>query len=131
MLKEVFKKKNIKNIESFKTDVRKFAKDNDLIFQESDESEQTKWVCQMKKESKITLGLTAKAITVIIDDFSEDTLKISVGEGKWISKIAGSAATMVLAGPLLLVVGATTVTGIFGQIKLINKINNLVEVNFD
>lgn len=130
-MKEIFKNKDIKRINNFKRDIRKFAKENNLVFQESNEKDQSKWVCQMKRESKLTLGVASKAITIIIDDFSDSTIKISVGEGKWMSKIAGSAATAILSGPLFLVVGTTTVTGIFGQVKLMRQINSLIEANFD
>lgn len=99
--------------------------------QETDEEEgSTQWFCQVKKESKLTLGVGSKATTVIIDDFSDGTIKISVGQGKWLSKIAGSAATAFVTGPLFLLTGAVAVTGILGQVKLTNEIHNLIDVNF-
>lgn len=131
-MKELYKKKDYENIRAFKNDIRLFAKENELVLQETSETSDTaKWVCQMKKDSKFTLGIASKAITIIIDEFSDDTIKISVGEGKWLSKIAGSAATMIVSGPLLLIAGATTVTGIFKQAKLISQVQNLIEVNFN
>jgi len=131
-MKEIYKKKNKDNIQSFKEDIRLFAKQEGLVIQETDEAEDsTQWVCQVKKESKLTLGVSSKATTIIIDDFSDDTIKISVGQGKWLSKIAGSAATTLVTGPLFLLTGAVAVTGIFGQVRLTNKIHNLIDVNFD
>lgn len=131
-MKELYKKKSLENIQSFKNDIRLFAKENELVIQETDETgDSPQWVCQMKKESKISLGIASKATTIIIDKFSDDTLKISVGQGKWLSKIAGSAATALVTGPLFLIAGATAVTGIFGQMSLTKRILDLVEVNFE
>lgn len=130
-MKELYKKKNLENIQSFKNDIRLFAKENELVMQETDETDDSvQWVCQMKKESKMSLGIASKATTVIIDEFSNDTIKISVGQGKWLSKIAGTAATALVTGPLFLIAGATAVTGVFRQMSLTRDILNLIEVNF-
>lgn len=131
-MKEIYKKKDQKNIQSFKNDIRLFAKENELAIQETDEAEDSvQWVCQMKKDSKFTLGIASKATTIVIDEFSEDTIKISVGQGKWLSKMGGSALTMLVSGPLILFTGAVTLSGVFGQMSLTNKVRELVEVNFE
>lgn len=130
-MKEVYKKKNPEKVKAFKNDIRLFAKENELVIQETDETDSIKWICQLKKESKLTLGIASKALTIVIDEFSDDTIKISVGEGKWLPKIAGSAVTMVTSGPLFLLAGATTANGIFKQIKLAKQVQNFIEINFD
>lgn len=129
-MKELFKKKNYGQLEAFKNDIRIFAEENKLKFQEASDSE-FEWVCQMRNSSKLSFGVASSAVTIIIDDFSEDTIKIRVGKGKWMSKIAGSAATMLIPGPLLLVAGAATVTGISKQMNLTKQINNFIDIHFN
>ena len=129
-MKEIFKKKNHEQLEAFKNDIRTFANENKLKFQEASDGE-FEWVCQMRKNSKLTFGVASSAITIIIEDFSEDTMKIRVGKGKWMSKLAGSAATMLIPGPLLLVAGAATVTGISKQMNLTKQISNFIDIHFN
>jgi len=129
-MKEIFKKKKYEQLKAFKNDIRMFAGESKLKFQEASDSE-FEWVCQIRKNSKLTFGVASSAITIIIDDFSEDTIKIRVGKGKWMSKIAGSAATMLIPGPLLLVAGVATVTGISKQMNLTKQINNFIDIHFN
>lgn len=128
-MQEIFKKKNSQQLETFKNDIRLFAEDNKLKFQEASHSEFT-WICQLRKNSKLTFGVASSAITIIVEDFSEDTIKIRLGKGKWMSKLAGSAATLLIPGPLLLVAGAATVTGISKQMTLSKQINNFIDIHF-
>lgn len=129
-MKEIFKKKKYEQLKAFKNDIRIFAEENKLKFQEASDGE-FEWVCQMRKNSKLTLGVRSRAVTIMIDDFSEDTIKIRVGKGKWKSKIAGSAATMLIPGPLLLVAGAATVTGISKQMNLTKQITHFIDIHFE
>ena len=128
-MQEIFKKKNSQQLETFKNDIRLFAEDNKLKFQEASDSEFT-WICQLRKNSKLTFGVASSAITIIVEDFSEDTIKIRLGKGKWMSKLAGSAATVLIPGPLLFVAGAATVTGISKQMTLSKQINNFIDIHF-
>ena len=96
-MKEIYKKKTKENIQSFKEDIRLFLKQEGLVIQETDEAEDsTQWVYQVKKESKLTLGVGSKATTITIDDFSDDTIKISVGQ-EWLSKLQGRHDNLVLS----------------------------------
>ncbi|SEL39307.1 hypothetical protein SAMN04488700_0632 [Carnobacterium iners] len=127
-MKEIYYKKDLSKLDSFKENVRKYVASKDYELQEQ-EGNQLEWVCQIKKESKWTLGIGSKALTIVIEDFSDNLIKVKIGEGKWLSKISGGLITTVVSGPLFLLAAPTTVLGVIGQVKLTSEIVSLADLN--
>lgn len=127
-MKEMYFKKDLAKIKSFKESVKVYASSKEVELQEQGDND-VEWVCQMKKDSKWTLGVGSKALTVVIEDFSDDMIKVRIGEGKWLSKITGGLVTTIASGPLFLVAAPTTVVGVFGQVKLTSEIVKIAELN--
>lgn len=126
-MKEMYFKKDLTKLNSFRENVRQFASSKELEKQENSENDDS-WVCQIKKDSKVTLSIGSKAVTILVESFSEDTIKVSIGEGKWLSKIAGGFVTSVASGPLFLLALPTTVAGVYGQAKLQQEIFSLANL---
>lgn len=126
-MKEMYFKKDLTKLKSFRENVRQFASSKELEKQENSENDDS-WVCQIKKDSKVTLSIGSKAVTILVESFSEDTIKVSIGEGKWLSKIAGGVVTSVASGPLFLLALPTTVAGVYGQAKLQQEIVSLANL---
>lgn len=127
-MKEMYFKKDLAKIKSFKENVRVYANSKEVELQEQGDND-VEWVCQMKKDSKLTLSIGSKALTIVIEDFSDDMIKLRIGEGKWLSKITGGLVASVASGPLFLVTAPTTVVGVFGQVKLNSEIVALANLN--
>lgn len=142
-MKEMYFKKDLTKIKLFKENVRAYAQSKEVQMQEREGETQihddivrafghskeekseyngVDWLCQMKKDSKWTLGVGSKALTITIEDFSEDTIKVKIGEGKWLSKVTGGIVTSLASGPLFLVAAPATALGIYGQTKLNSEI---------
>ena len=126
-MKEMYFKKDLIKLKSFKENIRKLASSENLEIQEQ-EGDNVDWVCQIKKDSKWTLSVGSKAVTILVNRFSDDTVKISIGEGKWISKIAGGVVSSIATGPLFLLALPTTAAGVYGQVKLNKEIVSLAEL---
>ena len=126
-MKEMYFKKDLTKLKSFRENVRQLASSKGLEKQENSENNDS-WVCQIKKDSKVTLSIGSKAVTILVESFSEDTIKVSIGEGKWLSKIAGGIVTSVASGPLFLLALPTTVAGVYGQAKLQQEIVSLANL---
>ncbi|WP_414839416.1 hypothetical protein [Carnobacterium sp. TMP28] len=127
-MKEIYYKKDLSKLDSFKENVRKYVVSKDYELQEQ-EGNQLEWVCQIKKESKWTLGIGSKALTIVVEDFSDNLIKVKIGEGKWLSKISGGLITTVVSGPLFLLAAPTTALGVIGQVKLTSEIVSLADLN--
>ncbi|KIL34234.1 hypothetical protein SD71_21595 [Cohnella kolymensis] len=77
----------------------------------------------MRKSSKITLGLSSRAVTVIIQNANDDMVKISIGKMKWASKVAGGLVA--LFSPVALVAFPFAVATLVGTVKQNNMFKQI------
>lgn len=127
-MKELYFKKNENEIEALKEDIKRYSNQKGLELQELDDPEKG-WVCQMEKKSSITLGIASRAVTVLISDFSNDTIKVSIGEAKWVSKLAGGLVVLFSPAALVTLIALpVTLTGVFKQKGMLKDLENLVNV---
>lgn len=106
-----------------KEDFSKFANDEKLDYQETEDSD-GQWICQFKKKK----GITSRAVTVLMTPYGDNTIQVSVGQAKWATKATGGLIALAIAGPLALVIGITTVVSTIGQVKLINEVTKLINL---
>ncbi|MFD2670303.1 hypothetical protein [Marinicrinis sediminis] len=120
-------KKNSETIEKLKYDLRYYCNQNNLETQELDHPEKG-WVFQLKKSSKITLGISSRAVTVIIQNINDDMVKISTGNIKWASKVTGGLVA--IFSPLALIafpVLVSTCVGLVKQNNMLKQIEQFIE----
>ena len=77
----------------------------------------------MKQVSKITLGVSSSALTVIIQNVNDDTVKVSIGKMKWASKVAGGLVA--LFSPVALLAFPAAVATLVGTVKQNNMFKDI------
>lgn len=127
-MKEKYFKQDIVALDKLKNDIRSYAQNNELEFQEEEDPVKG-WVCQIKKDSKKTLGILSKAVTVIITPFNQDLLRVSIGEAKWMSKVAGGLVGLLGPGAVLtLVFIPMSIVGAVKQKSMNDDIERFIKI---
>lgn len=122
-MKKRYFQNNYASIEQLKRDFYKYATNEELDYQET-EDEKGNYICQFKK----TKGFTSRAVTVILTKYSDDLVEVSIGQAKWATKATGGLIAILASGPLALIFGVTSAISAIGQAKLIKEVTKLVTI---
>lgn len=113
-------KENSPQTDLFKYELREYAKKKKMEFNE--QSTDDLWVFQMRKPS-MTAGIGSKALSIVIENIDDNTVKVCIGNSKWGAKIASTALITFLFAPLVIIpaIGAAKQGLLIADIKKMIK----------